>query len=279
MLISCNARLTYSNISSQKQTFYYHYSALQFSDMSRTLITLRPAQMTLPAPSSSPAFHLSSSIFPGFSPHGKLRTLTLPRVSSYKSAVASYGFKLEVKRWCQDIIMWADKQSFYLHLSHSSGSHRMGLTVRDFDLDQYGVVRNDLYASYCQHVRQALLKKTGVVDEVARAGGTLALTELSFKFLAPLRRGDRFVVTVRASDYSAARLYFEHCILKLPNRERVMEATATAVWLNKNYQPVYTIEEEMRLKLVRFVQGLIVVVCEIGIDAASRSPFWFLHSS
>lgn len=36
-------------------------------------------------------------------------------------------------------------------------------------------------------VRHGLLKKIGVVDEVARAGGTLALTELSFKFIAPLR--------------------------------------------------------------------------------------------
>lgn len=56
-----------------------------------------------------------------------------------------------------------------------------------------------------------------------------------------------------------------------------MEATATAVWLNKNYQPVYTIEEEVRLRLVRFVQGLIVIACEMGIDVAMRSPLWFLH--
>lgn len=53
-------------------------------------------------------------------------------------------------RWCQDIIMWADKQSFHLHLGRSS-IHRMGLKVRDFDLDQNGVVNDDMYASYCQH--------------------------------------------------------------------------------------------------------------------------------
>ncbi|XP_071735612.1 acyl-acyl carrier protein thioesterase ATL3, chloroplastic-like [Rutidosis leptorrhynchoides] len=135
-----------------------------------------------------------------------------------------------------------------------SGFHDIELSVRDYELDQYGVVNNAVFVNYCQHGRHQLMEKIGInIDTIAKSGNAVALSDLFIKYLAPLRIGDKFTLRMRISDMSAARIYFEHLIFKVPNEEPILEAQATVVWLDKNYRPV-RIPTEVRSKIVQFLR-------------------------
>ncbi|KAG9152246.1 hypothetical protein Leryth_027410 [Lithospermum erythrorhizon] len=133
-----------------------------------------------------------------------------------------------------------------------SGWHEIELAVREYELDQYGVVNNGVYSNYCQIAHCELLKRMDITSYGIDSGEALALSELSLKFISPLKSGDRFLIRVKISSMTGARLSFQEHIIKLPNEQAILEANATAVWLDTNYRPV-RLPREVRSKVNRFI--------------------------
>ncbi|KAF7022916.1 hypothetical protein CFC21_035547 [Triticum aestivum] len=118
------------------------------------------------------------------------------------------------------------------------------MRVRDDDLDEYGVVNNAVHASYIHDARNVLLETLGIsIHFWTSTGNTMALSELHLKYFTPLRSGGRFIVKLRVVQIKGVRIIVDHVIETLPNRKVVMEASATAVCLDKNHRPTHVFPE------------------------------------
>ncbi|KAL1537657.1 hypothetical protein AAHA92_30146 [Salvia divinorum] len=113
------------------------------------------------------------------------------------------------------------------------GFHTIELQVREYELDQFGVVNNAVYANYCEAGMFQVFYMVGFSDEAIPA-----ILESSYKFISPLRKKDRFLFKGRIYECSPARMYLENFIFRLPNQELILENKATAVVLDKSSHPL-----------------------------------------
>ena len=111
--------------------------------------------------------------------------------------------------------------------------------VRDYELDQFGVVNNAAYQHYLEHTRHEFLVSIGIGPaEVAAAGLSLALSRIEIRYLSPLRSREAFRVELNVSRLTGVRAEFDQRILRLPGEEPVLEARVEAVFLDRLGRPM-----------------------------------------
>ncbi|XP_047958685.1 acyl-acyl carrier protein thioesterase ATL3, chloroplastic-like [Salvia hispanica] len=104
--------------------------------------------------------------------------------------------------------------------------------VREYELDQFGVVNNAIYSNLCEYATYKLLHEIGFDADIK-----LAVSDATIKYISPLKRKDRYMLKVRLYDYSTTRFFFEEQVLRLPDHKPIVWGTATLILLDKRLRP------------------------------------------
>lgn len=117
-------------------------------------------------------------------------------------------------------------------------SFELEFTVRDYELDMWGVVNNAVYQNYLEHTRHQFMKAAGVDVADSHAHEMVPMvSRVEIDYKSPLRSGDRFVVRLGLRRQGRLRFIFDQDIYRLPEETVVANAVVTAVII-QNGRPV-----------------------------------------
>ncbi len=136
-----------------------------------------------------------------------------------------------------------------------SASFQLDFHVRDYELDQFGVVNNAVYLNYLEHTRHAFLITLGIIpSQAAKDNQSLALSEIHLRFYKSLLSDQTFTVYLQVASVRGARLNMDQQITcpagSKPDQKQnlVLTAQATAVFLNQEGKPT-RISQDLHQKL------------------------------
>ncbi|HIF68896.1 MAG: acyl-CoA thioesterase [SAR324 cluster bacterium] len=114
----------------------------------------------------------------------------------------------------------------------------LSLSVRDYELDRFGVVNNAVYQNYLEHTRHAFLESRGVsLTDLHEQGFSPVVSRAEIEYRAPLKSGDAFDVTLTVEALTRIRFVFFQEIIRDVDRQIVTRARITGTVIDALGKP------------------------------------------
>lgn len=114
------------------------------------------------------------------------------------------------------------------------------LKVRDYECDMQGIVNNAVYQHYLEHARHEFLHSCGLsFAELTKRGIIIVVVRAELDYLAPLRSGDEFNVSVAVTRPSAVRILFQQEVQSLSASSPNLRASVFATAVNDRGRPYF----------------------------------------
>ena len=112
------------------------------------------------------------------------------------------------------------------------------LSVRDYELDSFGVINNAVYQNYLEHTHYQFLESQGLkLTAYFEQGLSTVITKAEIEFRSSLLSRDDFVVSLRLALLSKVKFIFLQEIQSLPNKTSILSARITGTILNSSGRP------------------------------------------
>ena len=111
-------------------------------------------------------------------------------------------------------------------------------SVRDYELDSFGVVNNAIYQNYLEHTRHKFLESHGLeLTAYFEQGLSPVITKAEIEYRSSLKSKDDFVVSLELVVLTKVKFIFLQEIRSIPSKTLILSAKITGTILNSSGRP------------------------------------------
>ena len=112
------------------------------------------------------------------------------------------------------------------------------LSVRDYELDSFGVKKNAVYQNYLEHTHYQFLESQGLkLTAYFEQGLSPVITKAKIEYRSSLQSRDDFVLSLGLALLSKVKFIFLQEIQSISNKTWILSARITGTILNSSGRP------------------------------------------